>query len=188
MKSLPYRPTRERGFVLITGLIFLVVLTLLGLALFRSGGMQERIAGNTREKQRALEAAESALQYGEWWVSEQNRGTGTPCTAVTNGNVVANMKVCSNALANPTSLPWPAYASYQPPTMTVSTAGGLAANGDINYQAKPGVYISYLGLDSTGKAQLYQVTAFGQGGSASTAAVVQSTYKMASAVKDLGGN
>lgn len=187
MRTSAPRTRRQRGFVLIAGLIFLVVLTLLGLALFRSGGMQERIAGNTREKQRALEAAESALQYGEWWVSVQNRGTGTACSSVVDGNVVANMQVCSNALTSPTTLPWTAYATYLPPTMTVSTAGGLAANGDINYLAKPGVYISYLGLDPSGTAELYQVTAFGKGGSSDTAAVVQSTYKMASAVHDDGG-
>jgi len=44
-----------------------------------------------------------------------------------------------------------------------------------------------IGLTPDGTAELYQVTAFGKGGSADTAAVVQSTYKMASAVHDDGG-
>lgn len=178
---------QERGFVLIVALLFLLVLTLLAVALFRSGGLQERIAGNTREKQRALEAAQSALQYGEWWLGQANRGTGANCNTITNANVLAQMQVCSNALANPTSLPWAARADYLPPNMTVASGGGLSASGDINYQAEPGLYISYIGLSADGTAQLYQVTAFGYGGSASTAAVVQSTYQMKTGVKDLGG-
>ena len=191
MKTLPPRPGRparnaERGFVLVVALLFLLVLTLLAVALFRSGGLQERIAGNTREKQRALEAAQSALQYGEWWLGQANRGTGANCNAVTSANVLTQMQVCSNALTNPATLPWAIRADYLPPSMTVSSGGGLSANGDINYQAQPGLYISYLGLSANGTAQLYQVTAFGYGGSATTAAVVQSTYQMTTSVKDLG--
>ena len=183
--SLPRR--RQGGFVLIVGLIFLLVVMVLGVALFRSGGMAERIAGNTREKQHAEEAAQSALQYGEWWLSQVNRGAGSPCsTVITDANVTANMKVCSNALANPTALPWAARADYLPPSMTVATGGGVNAAGDINYQAQPGLYINYLGLTPDGLAEMYQVTAFGYGGSATTAAVVQSTFKMSTGVKDLG--
>ncbi len=180
------RRRRQGGFVLIVGLIFLLVVMVLGVALFRSGGMAERIAGNTREKQHAEEAAQSALQYGEWWLSQVNRGAGSPCTAVTNANLTTQMKVCSNALANPTTLPWAARADYLPPSMTVAAGGGVNAAGDINYQAQPGLYINYLGLTPDGLAEMYQVTAFGYGGSVSTAAVVQSTFKMSTGVKDLG--
>jgi len=177
---------RERGFVLVVGMIFLVVLMMLGVALFRSGGLQERIAGNTREKQRALEAAQSALQYGEWWLGQTNRGSGAACASVINANVLSQMQVCSNPLASPSTLPWAARADYLPPMMSVASGAGVAANGDINYQAKPGLYVTYLGLTPSGSAQLYQVTAFGYGGNASTAAVVQSVYQMATAVRDLG--
>ena len=40
--------------------------------MFRSFGTQEKIAGNLREKERALHAAESAQQYGEWWLLQAN--------------------------------------------------------------------------------------------------------------------
>ena len=56
---------RQHGMALISGLLVLVVVTILAVSMFRSFGMQARIAGNTREKQRALHAAESAQEYAE---------------------------------------------------------------------------------------------------------------------------
>ena len=182
------RCPHQQGFVLAVSLVFLVVLTLLALAMFRSFGLQERIAGNTRDKERAFEAAQSALQFGEWWLSQGTGGsTGTVCNSVVNANTAGAMHLCSNALTTPSTPPWAARFEYVPPNMTVAGGGGLAASGDINYQGKPALYISYLGLSPDGLAQLYQVSAYGYGGNADTAAVVQSTYEMKTGVKDLGG-
>jgi type IV pilus assembly protein PilX len=169
---------REGGFVLVTGMLILIVVTLLSVSIFRSLGLQERIAGNTREKQRALEAAQSALQYGEWWINLGNAGTGVDCTSVGNANNKDEMKVCNTPLAAPAALPWTARADYLPAEMTVKSGGGLAASGDINYWAKPGLHIHYLGLGPDLKSLLYQVSAFGYGGSETAAAVVQSVYQI----------
>ena len=48
---------RQHGIVLIASLLLLLVITILALAMFRSMGLGEKIAGNVREKQRALHAA-----------------------------------------------------------------------------------------------------------------------------------
>jgi type IV pilus assembly protein PilX len=193
-RPLPHPPAvpRQRGFVLVVGLLFLIVLTLLSISMFHSFDLQEKIAGSTREKQRALEAAESALQYGEWWLGQGHGSTGAACTAVANANVLSQMQVCSNPLATPTTLPWtPARADYLPANMTVQTGGGTvtttsnAIAGDVNYSAKPGMYIYYMGLAPGGNALLYQVSAFGYGGGTTAAAVVQSTYQVTSADKPL---
>lgn len=182
---------RERGYTLIIGLLLLLVLTLFAVGMFRSSGLQERIAAGTRDKQRALEAAQSALQYGEWWLGQPSSSlSSVTCASPNNGNILANMRVCSAAVNNPTSLPWGIGSTYTPPAMTASGGGGMAGAsspaGDINYAAVPGLYISYVGPRSDGLAQLYQVTAYGYGGDATTAAVVQSTYQISSGVKDLG--
>lgn len=180
------RPTRTRGFILLSGLLFLVLLTLLSVAMFRSVGLQERIAGHTRDKQRAFEAAQTALQYGEWWLTQGAPGVGVACSGVVDGNAVAAMRVCANPLQNPTTLPWPARIEYRPPSMVVAAGGGLAADGDVNFQARPGLYLHYLGMTPDGLGLLYQVSAAALGGRTDTAAVVQSTYRIASGVKDLG--
>ncbi len=58
-------PRAQRGAVLITSLIFLVVLTMFVLAMLRSGTLEERMARNARDQQRALEAAEAVLRDAE---------------------------------------------------------------------------------------------------------------------------
>ena len=62
----------QRGVALVTSLLLLVIITILALSMFRSFGTQERIAGNLREKERALHAADSAQQYAEWWLLQSN--------------------------------------------------------------------------------------------------------------------
>jgi type IV pilus assembly protein PilX len=51
--------------VLITGLIFMVILTLIVLALLRSGTLEERMAANARNRLLALQAAEAVLRDAE---------------------------------------------------------------------------------------------------------------------------
>lgn len=180
----------ERGYTLIVGLLLLLVLTLFAVGMFRSSGLQERIAAGTRDKQRAFEAAQSALQYGEWWLSQGYASSSVNCVGVNDGTALANMRVCSAAITSPTTLPWGIASTYQLPSMTANGGGGLAGAsspaGDINYAGIPGLYISYLGTNPSGLGQLYQITAYGYGGDATTAAVVQTTYQMMSGAKDLG--
>jgi type IV pilus assembly protein PilX len=58
-------PRRERGTVLIVALMFLVALTLLGLSTMRGTTLEERMAGNARDYNTALQAAEAALRDAE---------------------------------------------------------------------------------------------------------------------------
>jgi type IV pilus assembly protein PilX len=55
----------QSGAVLVTGLVFLVVLTMFVLALVRSGTLEERMARNARDQQIAREAAEAILRDAE---------------------------------------------------------------------------------------------------------------------------
>ena len=185
------RAGRQKGFVLITGLLFLVVMTLLGLALFRSTGLMNRITANSRDKERSFEAAQAALQYSGWWLTNSYAGgNGTACAGNTNA-VVANLHVCLEPLS--TSLPtiaalgWIGQAfAYTPPNMTVLDGGGLVADSsDINYHAAPGVYIERLGLNANGTAQYFQSTAYGYGGDVNTVSVVRSTFKQTSKSSNL---
>lgn len=55
----------NRGFVLISSLIFLVVVTLLAVSAMNSSTLQEKMASNMREKSRAQQIADAALRQGE---------------------------------------------------------------------------------------------------------------------------
>ena len=56
---------RPSGIVLITGLIFIVILTLIVLALLQTGTLEERMVSNARNRQVALQAAEAVLRDAE---------------------------------------------------------------------------------------------------------------------------
>jgi type IV pilus assembly protein PilX len=191
----------QRGMVLISSMLMLLVVTILALAIFRNYGMEEKIAGNEREKERALHAAESAQQYAEWWLSS---GLGTTTPIICSGMVAATPpvggiapgQVCANTLptivpnGNVANLPWQVGGAnvgvtYAPPNMNLTTAGGVNT-----YYQTPVFYISYLGLTATSTTSnyqlLYQVDAVGYGGSQNAVAVVESTYYVTSGVCNLG--
>lgn len=55
----------QQGAILIVALIMLLLVTVIGLASIRGTSMQERMAGNLRDQELALQAAEAALRKGE---------------------------------------------------------------------------------------------------------------------------
>jgi type IV pilus assembly protein PilX len=55
------QPQRQKGAVLITALIFLVILTLISVAAMRSSTLELRMAGNEQEHRRALQSTQSAI-------------------------------------------------------------------------------------------------------------------------------
>lgn len=65
--------TRQSGAALITGLIFMVVLTIIVISALRSSTLEERMAANARNRQLALQAAEAVLRD-----AEASLGAGAP--------------------------------------------------------------------------------------------------------------
>ena len=58
------RYRHQQGAVLITALVLLLVLTMLGLASMSTTTLEERMAANSQESNRAFQAAESGLEFG----------------------------------------------------------------------------------------------------------------------------
>jgi type IV pilus assembly protein PilX len=66
LNDLAYRARRgQAGAALVVSLIFLLVITVVAVASTKSTTMQERMAGNTRDRNVALQAAESAIREAE---------------------------------------------------------------------------------------------------------------------------
>jgi type IV pilus assembly protein PilX len=168
-------PAADSGFVLFGALMMLILLTMLGLTMANSFGLQEFIAGNQREKTKAFEAADAALNYAEWWLNQPgNAIMGANCSGVVNAPIV-----CSNALdaASVATVNWTAGgnavgSTYTPTNMTISTTGGIGS-----YYAVPKYYIYYLGASPNTGNYMYQITALGYGGNANAVAVVQSIFQ-----------
>ncbi len=197
MSSHPSSPAAvQRGVALISSLLLLIIITILALSMFRSFGTQEKIAGNLREKDRALHAAVSAQQYGEWWLTQGNNaaiGAGA-CAGTFNANL-GQGQICNqtplqagfNVTQVGTTVPtagWATQVQYVPPTMGVGVAG---PNGDPGYFAAPAFYISDRGGAADGAGEAYQIDAYGYGSTAGTVAVVESTYEIAQGVVNRGG-
>lgn len=61
-----YSGGSQRGAVLIVSLVFLLVLTILGVTGIRTTVLQETMAGGFKDEQLALQGAEAALRHGEY--------------------------------------------------------------------------------------------------------------------------
>jgi type IV pilus assembly protein PilX len=202
------RAVGQQGMALVSSMLLLLIVTILAVTMFRSFGIQEKIAGNVREKERALHAAESAEQYAEWWLTFGNNlasGAVVCGPPLLNANNGLEGQICSNTLAplaegaappnlgiNVTQVPWavggagggPVGVTFLPAGMTIG-AGGTANNP--LYFAAPAFYIADVGVAADGQGEAYQIDAVGYGGSANAVAVVESTYEVAKGVQNLGG-
>lgn len=74
--SNPHHP-RQRGAALLTALIFLVVLTLLGIGVYATTTSEEKMARNFRDKEIALQAAEAALNEAKILITGSFQTGGT---------------------------------------------------------------------------------------------------------------
>ncbi len=169
--------------------------------MFRSMGLSEKIAGNVREKQRALHSAVVAEQYAEWLISSGN----IPLTQVTcsttgaaNNTTFNQAAVCKNGINpvgatptyNPQTLPWtdgsgnPLGITYTLPSVAGVQMYLTAHNGSLSntYYKAPAFYIQYMGVAADGGGVVFKVDAVGYGGSPLSVAVVESTYEIGSGV------
>jgi len=183
---------------LVSSLLLLLIITIIAMSMFRSFGSQEKIAGNLREKDRALHAAESAQQYAEWWLTQPagSIAASAPVTCAVGVALNANAgqgQICTNASSlvnlgiNTTQqLPWPvSYVQYSPVGMTTPVQAGN--NNDPAYAWTPGFYIVDLGLAADAAGEAYQIDAFSSGATTGTVAVVESTYEVQQGIVNRGG-
>lgn len=164
----------ERGMALITGLLVLLVVTIIAVGMFTGFGTEEQIAGNSQEKQRSYNAAVSAEQYAEWLLTSGLAPQATTCAP---GAVSSDSpEICKYTASQPdfASLPWATYNTYTPFSSTQTLAKTGASQG--SYYDAPAFYITYLGNSVTQGGDLYQIDAFGYGGTSNSVSIVESTY------------
>src|ERR1700678_1959627 len=148
---------RQSGMVLITALLLLIVVTILAVGMFHSFGLDEKIGGNVREKQRALNAAETAEQYAEYWLANGTNNSTITCTGPATASSTNYIgQICSNTL--PTVVPNVAQVPWQIAGVNVGvtyipsapTSMNIATSGAGNYYFAPQYYVSYLGISANG--------------------------------------
>ena len=65
---------KQSGVILVTALLFLLVLTVLGISAITNTALEEKMAGNLADRNMAFQAAESGLRDGAEWL----RSVGAP--------------------------------------------------------------------------------------------------------------
>lgn len=78
------RPQHQEGAVLVTGLIFLVIITMIVLSMLMGGTLEERMALNSRNRQIAAQATEAVLRDAERTLFDDANGL------LTNANIDCN--------------------------------------------------------------------------------------------------
>jgi type IV pilus assembly protein PilX len=146
----------QRGMALLVSLVFLLLLTLIGVSSMQNATLQEKMAGSVVMRNQSFQAAEAALRVGESAVQRDSY----------------SLPECSGAIR------------CAPPaeSSSVTTGGHNPVSGVIWYASGNGFYaVQNIGTSQTAVnvpintlATLYRITAVGQTGNSRS--VVESIY------------
>lgn len=133
----------QRGVALITGLIFMVVLTLIVVASMRGSIMEERMAGNSRSQNLAFQAAEAGLRAGQQALSaavDPATGPGYFDIGVVPPGITSteDWKTFDWTTAADPGLVYPSVESVQYVIEKLSLRTGTGGNDDLGYTPQSG--------------------------------------------------
>lgn len=172
---------QQSGAVLAIGLVMLLLLTLIGLTGTRVTGLEERMAGNNRDRNLAFQAAESALRAGEAYLGST---TPLPLFDCTNGLYPSGGTGCAspNVVSATAPLP-PVWDNIDWSSNSVVYAGSLGISVSPRYiieqmpclDANSDGDCSDAGVDQN----VYRVTARATGATADAVVMLQSILQIA---------
>lgn len=181
----PRRGRQSRGFSLLAVLLMMAVLAFLSLGALNVSLIEERMAGNSRDRSLALQAAEAALRDAEADVEANLSADSSFVTGCTGGLCVPASMAASGAVS---TLRWRsiAWTSAAGQSRAYGSVTGAAALPDVAAQPRyivellpqlppPSGQSANLGSSSTAP-QAFRITARGVGLRDTTVVILQSTY------------
>lgn len=138
----------QQGATLVVALIFLAILALLGATAAQTTQLEERMSGNTRDRDLALQSTEAALT----WASQNMATLSGPAPLINYAN-------------NNGAVYWNAYNWAG---ATQLTAANITVNGVVTY---PQVFVERRGTSNN-----YRVTSRGVGATSNAVVILQSEY------------
>ncbi len=164
---------RQGGAVLAVSLILLLVVTMLAVASMQGTLLEEKMAGNSLDRNLAFQSAESGVREAEVFIEGIASLGGFTGTAGKFGRTNAEPDYAAATTWTDTSLhvdATTAYGAYQPPqyflkhfTTVIGTEGALNLSG-------------YGDNKGTGDVTIFKITARGTGGNSDSAEVMLRTY------------
>jgi Tfp pilus assembly protein PilX len=169
-----HRGAHQRGVVLFTSLVLLVILTLVGVMLSRMQTVEERISQNDQDHQLAVQAAEATLRFAE--VGLYN-GTYTNFVNNTAGlytwqSGTADAYVTFTPF-NPANNPAVQLLAYNGPALPVSGVPAFLIE-NLPSTAMPGTTLSLQQYNApTPPVKVFRITAYSYGGDTNATATLQ---------------
>lgn len=182
-------PQKQRGATFVTGLIFLVVLTLFGITAMKTASMEERMSGNLRDRNVALQAAEMALRYAEQHIRDNDPTTNTPSPVdgVVDFDTICTAGLCyyGAGVVEPAS---PAWITYCTPNCPINYVAGTVFRVDGVAYIAPALPAGLLaptyiieGIKKTppgsGERYYYRITVRAQGARQGTVVQLQEIFR-----------
>lgn len=176
---------RQHGVALVMSMVFLMILTIIGVTAMSTSSLEEKMAGNQQNKHSAFQAAEAALRTGEALIGSWAAGAEPDFTLNTAGyyepapggstpvwdavdwkNGCGTAVIClpANSIAGVKTQP--RYIIEQLGTVTGSSGG--SGSFVVGFAAPPA---------SSGGATMYRVTARATGATDAAVAELQTVYR-----------
>lgn len=159
---------QQRGMTLIVALIFLAMLALLGVTAAQNSMLEERMAGNTRDRDLAFQASEAALKDAELNIATLRTQMGAAGLVDASSCAVPNVPPCYLSHGND--------AAYWTNTFVWNTTNARHPTQDINQVAEQPLYIIEKMPNGAGGLETYRATARGVGMSVNAVAITQSVF------------
>lgn len=153
-----YPQNQQSGVVLVISLIMLVLLTIISLTSMQVSGLEEKMAGNSRDQNVAFQAAESALREAETFIL--NNPTGVSVYSSANGLLSTTDIEPSNFF----TFSWAADNSQE----------GTNPNNTFDLASNPRYVIKKLSQEGT--KTYFKITARAVGRSAGTQIILQEYF------------
>lgn len=169
---------RQRGAALLTGLIFMVILTLLGITAARMAGLEERMSGNMRDRSLAMQAAEMALRDAERDIRGPAAGStrNPPISGISNFVAACTNGLCYNGAAGYVT---PVWTTASMTTASVAYGTNTPANNIAGLSAQPRYLIEGIRKTPPGGSEefFYRITVRAQGANPNTVVWLQEVFK-----------
>jgi len=189
MTQIILKHRQQHGAVLVISLIMLLIITLFGITGMQTTVLEEKMAGNMRNKSIAFQAAESALRNGEMDLDASDVSTLSFLASCTGGFCLPPAAASTPVWENADLIDWTGAAQ----TIAYGARISAASIGEVATQPKyifekldaPAATAGQR-FDASASAgyssaatieEVYRVTAKAVGGTAVASAMVQSIYK-----------
>lgn len=181
------RRHRQQGVVLVVGMVFLLIMVLIGVSAIQTTTLDEKMAGNARDRSLAFQAAEAALRDAERDLSNTGGAQARSisgltdftagCGAATTANA-SDDGLCYNGPLGFGTPIWTTVSLTDAPSVPYGRFTGAAALPNVS--APPRYLIEGFRQNlpgNIGGSFYYRITARAQGASPATVVRLQTFYK-----------